>query len=194
MIRSVCARRPRPPSTALLPSCWYQYSPLPSRCHTHLGISHRSRPQSSRQASWTRSAADELGCPWSRPRVSLSIYIVPIYMAVIPFARWPALPLRQRKRRRVMSSRELHARANGFELHGRRSPRDGRLAPAARQRVCACASFQCGRPLRRGHRRWPRGSCLAAGGEAACGAQSAPGGRFTRSLLACRAPRARYSV
>ena len=105
-----------------------------------------------------------------------------------------ALPLaRQRKRRGVMS-RELHVHANGFELHGRRSPRDGRLAPAARQRVCACASSQCGRPLRRGHRRWLRGSCLAAGGEAACGAQSAPGGRFSRSLLAGRAPRARYSA
>ena len=43
-----------------------------------------------------------------------------------------ALPLaRQRKRRGVMS-RELHVHANGFELHGRRSPRDGRLAPVAR--------------------------------------------------------------
>ena len=36
-----------------------------------------------------------------------------------------------------MSTRELHARANRFELHGRRSPRDGRLTRAARQ--CACA-------------------------------------------------------
>ena len=46
-------------------------------------------------------------------------------------------PACRRKRRRVMSTRELHARANGFELHGRRSPRDGRLTRAARQ--CACA-------------------------------------------------------
>jgi hypothetical protein len=74
------------------------------------------------------------------------------------------------------------------------SPRDGRLAPAARRHARARARSQCGRPLRRGHRRWPRGSCLAAGGEAARGDQSAPGGRFTRWLRAGRAPRARYSA
>ena len=51
---------------------------------------------------------------------------------------------------------------------------------------------KCGRPLRRGHRRWPHGSCLVAGGGATSGTQSAPGGRFTRPLLAGRAARARY--
>ena len=40
-----------------------------------------------------------------------------------------------------------HARANGFEHHGRRSPRHGRLARAARQRVCAHSlSTQSSRP------------------------------------------------
>ena len=59
---------------------------------------------------------------------------------------------------------ERSARANRmFQLHGRRSPRDGRLAPAVRRHAGARAPSECGRPLRRGHRRWPRGSCLAAG-------------------------------
>ena len=90
---------------------------------------------------------------------------------------------------------EVRARANWiFELHGRRSPRDGRLAPAVRRHARARTRSECDGPLRRGHRRWPRGSCLAAGGEAARGAQSAPGGRFTRWLLAGRAPPATGSV
>ena len=85
------------------------------------------------------------------------------------------------------------ARANWiFELHRRRSARDGRLAPAARRHTRARARSQCGRPLRRGHRRWPRGSCLVAGGGATSGTQSAPGGRFTRPLLAGHAARAPY--
>ena len=85
------------------------------------------------------------------------------------------------------------ARANWiFELHRHRSARDGRLAPAARRHTRARARSQCGRPLRRGHRRWPRGSCLVAGGGATSGTQSAPGGRFTRPLLAGHAARARY--
>ena len=90
----------------------------------------------------------------------------------------------------------MTARANRiFELDGRRSPRDGRLAPAAKRHAGARARSECDRPLRRGHRRWPRSSCLAAGGKAARGAQSAPGGgRFPRRLLTGRAARARYSA
>ena len=90
---------------------------------------------------------------------------------------------------------ERSARANRmFQLHGRRSPRDGRLAPAVRRHAGARAPSECGRPLRRGHRRWPRGSCQAAGGEATCSAQSAPGGRFLRRLLTGRAARPRHSA
>ena len=64
-------------------------------------------------------------------------------------------------RRRVGG--EVSARANRmFALHGRRSPRDRRLAPAVRRHARARARSDCGRPLRRGHRRWPHGSCLAS--------------------------------
>ena len=99
-------------------------------------------------------------------------------------------------RRALAAAEKVRACTNWiFELHGRRLTAR-RAACASDQAVYARARTrsQCGRPLRRGHRRWPHGSCLAAGGEAACGAQSAPGGRFSRSLLAGRAPRARYSA
>jgi len=54
----------------------------------------------------------------------------------------------------------MHHRAPRPSL--RRSARDARPAPAARRHARARARSQCGRPVRRGHRRWPRGSCLAA--------------------------------
>ena len=42
----------------------------------------------------------------------------------------------------------------------RRPQSDAQPAPAARRHARARARSQCGRPVRRGRRRWPRGSCL----------------------------------
>ena len=161
-----------------------QPSMLAPVLYTHppqLGISRRSRAQSSRQASWTRCAKQK--------------------MAVLPFdatARRPAtcVPTETRRRRRAWFplARARHARAtmdSSTTAVAHRATGDLHERPGS---ASARTRYQRSRPVRRRHRRWPRGSCLAAGGEAACGAQSAPGGRFTRSLLAGRAPRARYSA
>ena len=104
--------------------------------------------------------------------------------------RRPAALAPRASRRR--ESGEVRARAN-WTFRAPRPPL-GRPAPAVRRHAQARARSECGRPLRRGHRRWPRGSWLAAGGEATCGAQSAHGGRFPRRLLTGRAAWARYSA
>jgi len=55
---------------------------------------------------------------------------------------------------------EVRARAN-WTFRAPRPPL-GRPAPAVRRHAQARARSECGRPLRRGHRRWPRGSWLAS--------------------------------
>ena len=71
-----------------------------------------------------------------------------------------AAPTGRPRASRAERGEEVSARAKAFR--GRRSARDARPTPAARRHARARARSQCGRPLRRGHRRWPRGSCLAA--------------------------------
>ena len=67
----------------------------------------------------------------------------------------------QRKRRRVMSSTQGANRA----CQCIRDPRPSLTTRRLHQRpgnAHALARSHCNRPVRRGHRRWPRGSCLAA--------------------------------
>ena len=72
--------------------------------------------------------------------------------------RRPAALAPRASRRR--ESGEVRARAN-WTFRAPRPPL-GRPAPAVRRHARARARSECGRPLRRGHRRWPRGSWLAS--------------------------------
>ena len=99
-----------------------------------LRISLRSRPRSSRRASCAdpkhRAGAGE--APSSRRRA-------------------PAVHLRADGNEHVSRGKE-RVRTNGFELHGRRSPRRS-IAPAARRYAHASACSQFIRTDQRGH--WP---------------------------------------
>jgi hypothetical protein len=155
---------------------------MPPHVHTNMGGWQRTAPRRATPAPARRRPS---GASWrARPRAKRP-----------GSPRRPAALAPRASRRR--EGGEVSARANRmFRLHGRRSPRDGRLAPTVRRHAGARARSECGRRLRRSHRRWPRGSCLAASaGEATCGAQSgAPGGRFPRRLLTGRAARPRHSA
>ena len=71
-----------------------------------------------------------------------------------------AAPTGRPRASRAERGEEVSARAKAFR--GRRSARDARPTPAARRHARARARSHGGRPTQLRHRRWPRGSCLAA--------------------------------
>ena len=156
-------------SSAYNPRCSQQCGRLPQ-----LRISRRSRAQSSRQTSWNRSAKRVLASP---PFVAAR---PPATCAPIETAACDEQPGRETRVPMDSSSTAVAHRATS-DLHQRPGGTPARaLVPNA--------FVPSGGAIGVDH---AAAACLAARSELARRAHFAPGWRFTRSLLACRAPRAR---